>query len=263
MADGEYAAHGASEPFLVAPHFQRKRAARRFCRVDDRAGQAPTAPLVEPGGAIVADRTSEPCRLDTVLGESCLRVRNQRRSDPRAVSLWRHEKLSQLITLEDVEIALGTDREHAVLQASYEGMNTPVPNAIVETLRKRIQCFGAGRDMEGWSCHLASRPSMRVCQKAAWRSGRYTKWRVAVTARPTVLPLHSLPQGSQHGRGCVLWSVTRRDLFVPALAQVGVAPGTVIYVEAGDEKDVTRPASKKPFATGSSVQSSRKLPASR
>jgi protein ImuA len=39
-------------------------------------------------------------------------------------------------------------------------------------------------------------------------------------------------------RGQVLWCVTRQDLFAPALAQAGLAPDRVIYVEAGDEKSV-------------------------
>ncbi|WP_158807823.1 ImuA family protein [Beijerinckia sp. L45] len=39
-------------------------------------------------------------------------------------------------------------------------------------------------------------------------------------------------------RGKVLWCVTRPDLFGPALAQVGLQPGRVIFVEAGDEKTV-------------------------
>jgi len=39
-------------------------------------------------------------------------------------------------------------------------------------------------------------------------------------------------------KGKVLWCVTRQDLFAPALAQAGVAPVRVIYVEAGDEKSV-------------------------
>jgi protein ImuA len=38
--------------------------------------------------------------------------------------------------------------------------------------------------------------------------------------------------------GKVLWCVTRKDLFAPALAQVGLHPDRVIYVEAGDEKAV-------------------------
>ena len=36
--------------------------------------------------------------------------------------------------------------------------------------------------------------------------------------------------------GQVLWCITRRDLFAPALAQAGLHPDRVIYVEVGDEK---------------------------
>ena len=39
-------------------------------------------------------------------------------------------------------------------------------------------------------------------------------------------------------RGKVLWCITRPDLFAPALAQAGLVPDRVIYVEAGDEKSV-------------------------
>jgi protein ImuA len=39
-------------------------------------------------------------------------------------------------------------------------------------------------------------------------------------------------------RGQVLWCVTRQDLFAPALAQAGLPPDRVIYVEAGDDKAV-------------------------
>ena len=35
-------------------------------------------------------------------------------------------------------------------------------------------------------------------------------------------------------RGKVLWCITRPDLFAPALAQAGLMPDRVIYVEAGD-----------------------------
>jgi hypothetical protein len=38
--------------------------------------------------------------------------------------------------------------------------------------------------------------------------------------------------------GQVLWCLTRQDLFAPALAQAGLVPDRVIYVEAGDEKSV-------------------------
>ena len=39
-------------------------------------------------------------------------------------------------------------------------------------------------------------------------------------------------------KGKVLWVITRPDLFAPALAQAGLPPDRVIYVEAGDDKTV-------------------------
>jgi protein ImuA len=39
-------------------------------------------------------------------------------------------------------------------------------------------------------------------------------------------------------KGKVLWCLTRPDLFAPALAQAGLHPDRVIYVEAGREEDV-------------------------
>ena len=39
-------------------------------------------------------------------------------------------------------------------------------------------------------------------------------------------------------RGKGLWWITRLDLFAPALAQAGLVPDRVIYVEAVDEKSV-------------------------
>jgi hypothetical protein len=39
-------------------------------------------------------------------------------------------------------------------------------------------------------------------------------------------------------KGKVLWCITRPDLFAPGLAQAGLPPDRVIYVEAGDDKTV-------------------------
>ncbi len=38
--------------------------------------------------------------------------------------------------------------------------------------------------------------------------------------------------------GKILWCVTRRDLFAPAMAQAGLHPDRLIYAEVGDEKSV-------------------------
>ncbi|KAB0676298.1 ImuA family protein [Aureimonas leprariae] len=39
-------------------------------------------------------------------------------------------------------------------------------------------------------------------------------------------------------KGPVLWCVVRQDLFAPALQQAGLLPGRVIFVEAGDEREL-------------------------
>jgi len=39
-------------------------------------------------------------------------------------------------------------------------------------------------------------------------------------------------------KGQILWCVTSRDLFAPAIAQAGLHPDRVIYAELGDEKSV-------------------------
>ena len=39
-------------------------------------------------------------------------------------------------------------------------------------------------------------------------------------------------------KGKVLWCMTRPDLFAPALAQAGLKPDRVIYLEGGDDKSV-------------------------
>lgn len=39
-------------------------------------------------------------------------------------------------------------------------------------------------------------------------------------------------------KGKILWCITRTDLFAPAVAQAGLSPDRVIYVEAGDEKSL-------------------------
>ncbi|WP_173044615.1 ImuA family protein [Bosea sp. ANAM02] len=43
---------------------------------------------------------------------------------------------------------------------------------------------------------------------------------------------------ASRSRGKVLWCLTRADLFAPAIAQAGLIPDRVIYVEAGDDKTV-------------------------
>src|SRR5260221_1425295 len=118
-------------------------------------------------------------------------------------------------------------------------MNTSVPRPIVEALRERIQ------RLEGAAGH------------------RRTVLPFGIKGIDRYLPDGGLALGALHEvagggngaidgaaaalcaagiaarvRGQVLWCVTRQDLFAPAIAQAGLAPDRVIYVEAGDEKSV-------------------------
>src|SRR6267143_150774 len=118
-------------------------------------------------------------------------------------------------------------------------MNTPVPIAVVAALRERIRC------LEGRARH--GRAVLPFGIKAI--DGRLPEGGLALGA------LHEVAGGGNGAidgaaaalftagiaartRGRVLWCVTRQDLFAPALAQAGLAPDRVIYVEAGDNKAV-------------------------
>src|SRR5260370_33496353 len=118
-------------------------------------------------------------------------------------------------------------------------MNTPVPIAVVEALRERIRC------LEGRARHR--RTVLPFGVKAS--DERLPEGGLALGALQEVA---GGGNGAMDGaaaalfaagiaartRGCVLWCVTREDLFAPALAAAGLAPHRVIYVEAGDEKSV-------------------------
>src|SRR5712692_1683181 len=118
-------------------------------------------------------------------------------------------------------------------------MYTPVPIAVVAALRERIRC------LEGGARH------------------RRTVLPFGVKAIDRHLPDGGLALGALHEvagggngaidgaaaalfaagiaartRGQVLWCVTRQDLFTPAVAQAGLLPDRVVYVEAGDEASV-------------------------
>src|SRR6266481_6746806 len=118
-------------------------------------------------------------------------------------------------------------------------MNTPVPIAVVAALRERIRC------LEGRARH--GRAVLPFGIKAI--DGRLPEGGLALGA------LHEVAGGGNGAidgaaaalfaagiaartRGQVLWCVTRQDLFAPAIAQVGLLPERVIYLEAGDEPSV-------------------------
>ena len=132
-----------------------------------------------------------------------------------------------------------TNREHTIIRARCQGHEDVHRLPIVEELRARI------RRLEG----------------AAAR--RRTVLPFGIKAIDRHLPGGGLARGALHevaggghgaidgaaaalfaagiaarARGKVLWCITRPDLFAPALAQAGLTPDRLIYVEAGDEKTV-------------------------
>ena len=118
-------------------------------------------------------------------------------------------------------------------------MSTPKTRPAVAELRERIQ------RLDGLGCALSDRASLRRSGDRPASAGR----------RAAAGRLHEVAGGGNGAidgaaaalfacgiaartRGKVLWCVARQDLFAPALAQAGLAPDRVIYVEAGDEKSV-------------------------
>src|SRR5919198_5193741 len=88
---------------LVAPHFEREGAVRRFRIDDDMANTTPAAFLVEPGRAIVAYRTGEPCGCDAGFGHASFGVRDQRRRCAGTARLCGDIELIELVALDDGE----------------------------------------------------------------------------------------------------------------------------------------------------------------
>lgn len=119
-------------------------------------------------------------------------------------------------------------------------MPRPVTTAAIAALRDRIQQLEGPTDRPG-----ATGPAIRRCRDRQPTAGGG----LALAA------LHEVAGGGNgaidgaaaalfaaaiaaRSKGQVLWCVTRPDLFAPALAQVGLLPGRVIYVEAGDEQSL-------------------------
>jgi len=120
-----------------------------------------------------------------------------------------------------------------------EGMSASVQSSAVLRLREQIQC------LEGMPLH--ARTVLPFGIEAI--DGRLPGRGLALGA------LHEVAGGGNAAidgaaaalfaagiaartKGKVLWCITRKDLFAPALAQVGLAADRVIYVEACDEKSV-------------------------
>src|SRR5258708_27587719 len=115
-------------------------------------------------------------------------------------------------------------------------MSTSVPRPIVEDLRERIQRlegatgrprsvlpFGIkaiDRHLPGGGLALGALHEVAGGGNGATDGAAAALFTAGIAART---------------RGQVLWCVARQDLFAPAIAQAGLLPDRVIYVDAGDE----------------------------
>ena len=119
-------------------------------------------------------------------------------------------------------------------------MNTPIIRPAIEELRARIRRLedtpGRRRTVLPFGIKVIDR------HLAGRRIGAWVLcMRLPVAANGTI---HGAAAAlfaagiAARTRGKVLWCLTRTDLFAPALAQAGLMPDRVIYVEAGDEKSV-------------------------
>ena len=70
-----------AQMFFVAPHFQSHGSFRSVEVLYDRSRAMPSALLIEPRRAVIANRACEPRSLHAPYGKSCLGVGNQRRSN--------------------------------------------------------------------------------------------------------------------------------------------------------------------------------------
>jgi protein ImuA len=118
-------------------------------------------------------------------------------------------------------------------------MNTPATSPVIEELRARIQRLegAAGRQrlvlpfgikaidrhLPGGGLALGALHEVASGGNGAINGAAAALYAAGIAART---------------RGKVLWCLTRPDLFAPALAQAGLMPDRVIYVEADDEKSV-------------------------
>src|ERR1700730_14355025 len=117
-------------------------------------------------------------------------------------------------------------------------MSTPIIRPGIEELRERIRRLegAAGRrrlvlpfDLKAINRHLPGGLALGALHEVA--GGGHG----AIDGAAAAL---FAAGNAARTRGRALWCVIRRDLFAPALAQAGLVPDRVIYVEAGDEKAV-------------------------
>jgi len=132
-----------------------------------------------------------------------------------------------------------TNRKHTILQAVAKDMSTSVTRSGIEELRARIRRLEGSAGGRRLVLPFGIKAIDQHLPGGGLTLGALHEVAGGGHARSTARPRRSLRRESR--RGCVARcsGVSHsRILFAPALAQAGLVPDRVIYVEAGDEKSV-------------------------
>jgi len=105
------------EWFLVAPHYERKSAARHFYIVSHRPSPWPATLFVESCGPIVADCARKPGSSDTVFAKTSFSIGHQISSNAGASGIGGNVKLMQLGALEKIK----ADRRACYFRDAHSG----------------------------------------------------------------------------------------------------------------------------------------------
>src|ERR1700756_4888119 len=116
-------------------------------------------------------------------------------------------------------------------------MNTPVPIAVVAALRERIRCLERGARQRWAVLPFGIKAIDERLPEGGLALGALHEvaggGNAAIDGAAAALFAAGI---AARTKGRILWCVTRQDLFAPALAQAGLAPDRIVFVEAGDEQ---------------------------
>ena len=116
-------------------------------------------------------------------------------------------------------------------------MDTPIIRPAIEELRARIRRLEGAPGRRRTVLPFGIKVIDRHLAGRRIGIGACMRWPVAANGTIHGAAAALFAAGiAARTRGKVLWCLTRTDLFAPALAQAGLMPDRVIYVEAGDEK---------------------------
>lgn len=143
-------------------------------------------------------------------------------------------------------VGIGTNKEHITPGAPWKALAETVhdmtafaTNPLISELRERIQRLEGGSAPAKSTLPFGLKPMDDHLPGGGMARGSLHEVAGGGNGALDGAAAASFSAGiAARTKGKILWCLTRQDLFAPALDQVGLAPGRVIYVECGDEKAV-------------------------